>query len=272
MVFGEPEANRSRQGHPGKSWQMPIGARMQACDNSDGGHISIGGDGSKTLAYVCITLEMGNLGRDSCFSAPMFSHREIRFQFKLQEVPLWCSGEFFFFFFFLTALDQTGGASGAVKLKPSFGWRIICPFRSPPQGRPSSSNCLSWGQRFITFKTPPGKSQDWCCPATKTLQIYHRSWEERGRQEETQHSSGFTGLPKQRHRLRLPCASLASPSAEHEPSSLNPASFHIKRWNRRAGKRCYSLSHQRRGDNVIGQLWKGWEAGSGVRKPSKMGK
>lgn len=62
---------------------------MQAFDNSDGGHISIGGDGSKTLPYVCITLEISNLGKDSCFSAPMFSHHEIRFQFKQQKAPLW---------------------------------------------------------------------------------------------------------------------------------------------------------------------------------------
>lgn len=68
---------------------MPIGARMQAFDRSDGGHISIGGDGSKTLPYVCITLEIGNLAGDSCFPARVFTHHEIRFQFKQQEAPLW---------------------------------------------------------------------------------------------------------------------------------------------------------------------------------------
>lgn len=157
IVCCELEANRSRQGHPGttweQSWHMPIGAGMQAFHNSDGGHISIGGNGSKILPYVCITLGFANLGRDSCFSARMFSHHEIRFQFKQQKALLWRAlGTFY------SSWPKRRGVWSRKKPKESFGWTMIFPFHSPPQGLPSSSDCLSWGQRFITFKNPLGKS------------------------------------------------------------------------------------------------------------------
>lgn len=81
-----PSSARSRGKRAGKSdWQMSIKAPAQTSDNCNRGecsYVSIDGDWSKTLPYVCITLGLSNLEKDSCFSAWMLSHHEIRFQFK----------------------------------------------------------------------------------------------------------------------------------------------------------------------------------------------